>query len=66
MSSRETSVRVVIFSCELAEAAVKNARDERGVRVVGRLAGTVENNNFCIVAEHVEYRPEFSRKNKKG
>jgi hypothetical protein len=55
--SYETRVRVVIFSSMLAKAAEKNARDGRGVRVVGRLIGTVEDSSICIVAEHIEYRP---------
>jgi hypothetical protein len=55
--SYKTRVRVVIFSGALTKAAVKNACNGCGVRVIGRLVGTAEDNSICIVAERIEYRP---------
>jgi hypothetical protein len=52
------TIRIVIRDTKLVEAAVRNAHDGRALRIVGKLAGSVEDNSICIVAEHVEYRPE--------
>jgi hypothetical protein len=60
----ETRIRIVITSSARAKAAMENARTGRGLRVVGRLAGTAEDNNICIIAEHVAYRPEVTGKKK--
>jgi hypothetical protein len=62
--SYETRVRVVILHKKLVEAAAKKARNGCSARVVGRLAGTAEDNNICIAAEHIEHRPGLRNKNK--
>jgi hypothetical protein len=54
----ETRVAVMLRDINLVEAAIKNARDGRGVRVVGRLANTEAGGGVYIEADHVEYRPE--------
>jgi primosomal replication protein N len=61
----ETRVRPVIFSGELVKAAKNCALIGRGVRVVGHLAGAEEENNICIVADHIEYRPDPDSKRRK-
>jgi single-strand DNA-binding protein len=53
---------------KLAEAAINHGRKGRGVRVVGRLKqdrwqgseGKVQS-RVIIVAEHIEFRPEFKK-----
>jgi hypothetical protein len=54
----ETRVGVMIRAANLVEAAIKNAHDGRGVRVVGRIANTEAGGGVYIEADHVEYRPE--------
>jgi len=60
----------VLGSPKLAEACLKYGKEGRGVRAVGRLKesfGTCEcgreHPTFVIVAEHVEFRPEFKKTN---
>jgi single-stranded DNA-binding protein len=52
----ETRVGVIIRDTKLVEDAIKNARDGRGARVVGRIATDEEDNALYIEAEHVGYR----------
>ena len=60
----------VLGNLNLAEACLKYGKEGRGVRVVGRLKesfGTCEcgreHPTFAVVAEHVEFRPEFKKSN---
>jgi hypothetical protein len=55
---QETRVGVMIRGTKMVEAAIENAKDGRGVRVVGRLANTEQGGGIYIEAEHVEYRYE--------
>jgi hypothetical protein len=57
IKKQETRVGVMIRGAS-AEVAVEQARDGRGVRVVGRLANVEQGGGIYIEAEHVEYRPE--------
>ena len=56
---------------KLAESCFTMGKKGRGVRVVGRLkenrwngADGKANSRVCIVAEHVEFRPEFKKDEK--
>jgi hypothetical protein len=53
----ETLVKVVLRG-KAGEAALKQAKDGRGVRIVGWLAGTEQSGGLYIEAEHIEYKPE--------
>jgi len=65
---KEVSFFDVETWAKLAEACQDKGRKGRGVRVVGRLkqerwndsAGNARS-KVCIVAEHVEFRPEFKQ-----
>jgi hypothetical protein len=48
----------------LVKAACTNAYNGRGIRVVGRIADD-EQHDIYIEAEHVEYRPEDIRDQKR-
>ena len=69
---QEESVFVVevLDKPKLLEACLKYGKKGRGVRVVGRLKesfGTCEcgreHPTFVVIAEHVEFRPEFNKTN---
>jgi single-stranded DNA-binding protein len=57
IKKQETRVGVMIRG-KSADVAVEQARNGRGVRVVGRLANVEQGGGIYIEAEHVEYRPE--------
>lgn len=44
---------------KLAESCVKNCTEGRGVRVVGRLK-QYEDGSIKIVADHVEFKPQYA------
>jgi single-stranded DNA-binding protein len=52
----ETTVKVQTFG-ELAERLLKDAKKDRGLRVVGRIAND-ETGQVIIIAEHCELKPE--------
>lgn len=60
VKERETRVWIIIHNPNMVKAAIENAYDGRGMRVVGRIADDGE--GIYIEAEHVEYRPEFKKK----
>ena len=65
---KEVSFFDVVAWSQLAELCYNNGRKGRGVRVVGRLkqdrwndAEGKAHSKITIVAEHVEFRPEFKK-----
>jgi hypothetical protein len=56
----------MVCDTALIKAAKVNVHAGRGVRVVGRLACSEEDNSLYIKAEHVEYRPELGGKKQKN
>jgi hypothetical protein len=62
--TQEVRVRVLVRKENLVKAACTNAYNGRGIRVVGRIADD-EQHDIYIEAEHVEYRPEDIRDQKR-
>ena len=69
-TEKEVSFFDVETWSKLAEACYARGKKGRGVRVVGRLKQSRWNDNsgkphskVSIVAEHVEFRPDFKKKN---
>jgi single-stranded DNA-binding protein len=58
LDKEECRIAVTVQNAKLAETARDKWRPGRGLRVVGRLAETAIKGAHCIVAEHVEWRPE--------
>jgi single-strand DNA-binding protein len=65
---KEISLFDVETWAKLAKSCNEQGYEGRGVRVVGRIrqnkwidANGMENSKMVIVAEHVEFRPEFAR-----
>jgi hypothetical protein len=50
---------VVVEESERVKAALKYVYAGRRLRLVGRLSGSPKENSFCIIAEHLEYRPDL-------
>lgn len=70
---KEVSFFTIQTWSRLAEACGKYLKKGRGVRVIGRLKQnrwTEENNEsksrVIIIADHVEFKPEFKGKEKQG
>lgn len=59
ISREELIVRVVVEESERVKAALKYVYAGRRLRLVGRLSGSPKENSFCIIAEHLEYRPDL-------
>lgn len=56
---QNTRIRAVLYKSRLIEGAIIGVRDERRLRIIGRLTEDAYDGGICINVEHIEYRPEL-------